>query len=181
MIVSATRLADARLIELEPQHDERGFFARMWCARELAAQGIDTGLVQESLSHNNRAGTLRGLHYQKPPHAETKIIRCVRGAIFDVIVDIRPDSPGFGRWEAFRLDAENRRALYVPRGFAHGFQTLVDDTEVLYQMTAFHAPAAAAGFRGDDPAFAIAWPLPVSLLSARDRAWPDFPGDTATP
>ena len=181
MIVSATRLADARLIDIEPQQDERGFFARIWCARELKAHGIDTAIAQENLSLNRRAGTLRGLHYQKPPHAEAKIVRCVRGAIFDVIVDIRPGSPTYGSWEGFRLDADNRRALYVPRGFAHGFQSLVDDSEVLYQMTAFHAPDLAAGFRGDDPAFAITWPLPVSAISARDRAWPDFPGDSATP
>ncbi len=181
MIVSATRLADARLVELEPQHDERGFFARIWCAREFKAHGIATAIVQESLSYNRRAGTLRGLHYQKPPHAEAKIVRCVRGAIFDVIVDIRPGSPTHGRWEGFRLDAENRRALYVPEGFAHGFQSLVDDTEVLYQISAFHAPEAQAGFRGDDPAFAISWPLPISVISARDRAWPDFPGDIAAP
>jgi dTDP-4-dehydrorhamnose 3,5-epimerase len=181
MIVSATRLADARLIDIEPQRDERGFFARIWCARELKAHGIDVDLAQENLSLNRRAGTLRGLHYQKPPHAEAKIVRCVRGAIFDVIVDIRPGSPTYGSWEGFRLDADNRRALYVPKGFAHGFQSLVDDTEVLYQMTAFHTPDSAAGFRGDDPAFAITWPLPVSAISARDRAWPDFPGDSATP
>jgi dTDP-4-dehydrorhamnose 3,5-epimerase len=181
MIVSATRLADARLIDIEPQRDERGFFARIWCARELKAHGIDVDLAQENLSLNRRAGTLRGLHYQKPPHAEAKIVRCVRGAIFDVIVDIRPGSPTYGSWEGFRLDADNRRALYVPKRFAHGFQSLVDDTEVLYQMTAFHTPDSAAGFRGDDPAFAITWPLPVSAISARDRAWPDFPGDSATP
>jgi dTDP-4-dehydrorhamnose 3,5-epimerase len=181
MIVSATRLADARLIDIEPQQDERGFFARIWCARELKAHGIDVDLAQENLSLNRRAGTLRGLHYQKPPHAEAKIVRCVRGAIFDVIVDIRPGSPTYGSWEGFRLDADNRRALYVPKGFVHGFQSLVDDTEVLYQMTAFHAPDSAAGFRGDDPALAITWPLPVSAISARDRAWPDFPGDSATP
>lgn len=181
MIVSATRLADARLIDIEPQRDERGFFARIWCARELKAHGIDVDLAQENLSLNRRAGTLRGLHYQKPPHAEAKIVRCVRGAIFDVIVDIRPGSPTYGSWEGFRLDADNRRALYVPKGFAHGFQSLVDDTEVLYQMTAFHTPDSAAGFRGDDPALAITWPLPVSAISARDRAWPDFPGDSATP
>jgi dTDP-4-dehydrorhamnose 3,5-epimerase len=181
MIVSATRLADARLIDIEPQQDERGFFARIWCARELKAHGIDVDLAQENLSLNRRAGTLRGLHYQKPPHAEAKIVRCVRGAIFDVIVDIRPGSPTYGSWEGFRLDADNRRALYVPKGFAHGFQSLVDDTEVLYQMTAFHTPDSAAGFRGDDPVLAITWPLPVSAISARDRAWPDFPGDSATP
>jgi len=181
MIVSATRFVDARLIDIEPHHDERGFFARIWCARELGPHGIDTAIAQESLSYNRRAGTLRGLHYQKPPHAESKIVRCVRGAIFDVIVDIRPGSPTYGSWEGFRLDAENRRGLYVPKGFAHGFQTLADDTEVLYQISAFHVAEAAAGFRGNDPAFAISWPLPVRVISARDRAWPDFPGDTAAP
>lgn len=174
MIVTPTRLADARIIDLEPRHDERGFFARSWCRHELAEHGIDVEVAQESVSYNRLRGTLRGLHFQMPPHEETKIVRCTRGAIFDVIVDLRPSSPTYRQWEGFHLDDENRRALYVPKGFAHGFQTLVDDTELFYQISAFHAPEAAAGLRYNDPAFGILWPLPVRLISRRDRSAPDF-------
>jgi len=176
MIIETTRLADARLIELEPRTDERGFFARTWCRRELAEQGLDTEIAQESLSYNQRAGTLRGLHFQKPPHEETKIVRCVRGAIFDVIVDLRPDSPTFKQWQGFELSAGNHRALYIPKGFAHGFQSLVDQTEVLYQISAFYVPEASAGYRYNDPAFGISWPLPLGTASERDLNWPDFQG-----
>jgi dTDP-4-dehydrorhamnose 3,5-epimerase len=174
MIILPTRLVDARLIDLEPKPDERGFFARSWCRRELAAHGVDADIAQESVSYNRVAGTLRGLHFQKPPHEEAKIVRCTRGAIFDVIVDLRPRSPTYRQWEGFHLNAENRRALYVPKGFAHGFQTLGDDTEVFYQISAFHAPAAAAGLRYNDPAFGISWPLPVRSISERDSTAPDF-------
>ena len=174
MIILPTRLVDARLIDLEPKPDDRGFFARSWCRRELADQGIDVDIAQESVSYNRLAGTLRGLHFQKPPHEEAKIVRCTRGAIFDVIVDLRPRSPTYRQWEGFHLNAENRRALYVPKGFAHGFQTLVDDTELFYQISAFHVPAAAAGLRYNDTAFGIVWPLPVRAISERDRTAPDF-------
>jgi dTDP-4-dehydrorhamnose 3,5-epimerase len=174
MIITSTRLADARVIDIEPKPDERGFFARSWCRRELAAHGIDVDIAQESISYNRLSGTLRGLHFQLPPHEEAKIVRCTRGAIFDVIVDLRPRSPTYRQWEGFHLNAENRRALYVPKGFAHGFQTLADDTELFYQISAFHAPGAATGLRYNDPAFAIVWPLPVSVISERDRTVPDF-------
>ena len=128
------------------------------------------------MSYNRRKGTLRGMHFQREPHAETKLVRVVRGAIYDVIIDLRPDSPTFKRWIGVELTAENRRALYVPAGFAHGFQTLADDTEVFYQVSAFYTPGAEGGVRYDDPAFAVSWPLPVSVISAKDAAWPDFTG-----
>jgi len=172
MIFTATRIAGAEIIDIAPHHDERGFFARTWCRNELGDRGLVTALAQESVSFNKRRGTLRGLHYQQAPHAETKIVRCTRGAIFDVIVDLRADSPTYLRWLGVELSAENRRALYIPEGLAHGFQTLADDSEIFYQISEFYAPQAAAGCRYDDPAFAIAWPLPVAVISERDRSWP---------
>jgi dTDP-4-dehydrorhamnose 3,5-epimerase len=174
MLFRSTGLAGVRLIDLEPARDERGLFARTFCTRELAAQGLETGFVQHSISVTERAGSVRGMHFQKTPHEEVKLLRCIRGAIHDVLIDIRPDSPTYGRWEAYELTAENRRQLYVPAGLAHGFQTLLPDTEVGYLISAFYAPAAAAGIRHDDPAFAIAWPLPVADISPKDRAWPDW-------
>jgi dTDP-4-dehydrorhamnose 3,5-epimerase len=169
-----TALHGVRLIELEPATDERGFFARTFCIREFAEHGLETGYPQHSISFTARAGSLRGMHFQRPPHEETKLIRCIKGAIHDVLIDLRADSPTYRRWEAYELTADNRRQLYVPAGIAHGFQTLLPDTEVSYLISAFHVPAAAAGLRHDDPAFAIAWPLPVADISARDRSWPDF-------
>lgn len=167
-----SRLQGAWLIEPEPLADERGFFARTWCRREFASRNLDTEIAQTSLSFNRKAGTLRGLHYQRPPHEETKLVRCTRGALWDVIVDLRPFSPTRGQWQGFELSADNRRALYVPKGFAHGFQTLEDATEASYQISAFHVPEAAAGLRWDDPSLGIAWPLPVSVISERDLHWP---------
>ncbi len=174
MLFRSTGLAGVRLIDLDPARDERGLFARTFCTRELAAQGLETGFVQHSISVTERVGSVRGMHFQKSPHEEVKLLRCIRGAIHDVLIDIRPDSPTYGRWEAYELTAENRRQLYVPAGLAHGFQTLLPDTEVGYLISAFYAPAAAAGIRHDDPAFAIAWPLPVADISPKDRAWPDW-------
>ncbi|HZT46575.1 MAG TPA: dTDP-4-dehydrorhamnose 3,5-epimerase family protein [Hyphomicrobiaceae bacterium] len=176
MLFRETGLHGVRLIELEPATDERGFFARTFCVREFAAHGLETSYPQHSISFTRRAGSLRGMHFQRPPHEETKLVRCIRGAIHDVLIDLRPGSPTYRRWEAYELTAENRRQLYVPGGFAHGFQTLAPDTEVSYLINAFHVPGAAAGLRHDDPAFSIAWPLPVADISARDRAWPDFAG-----
>ena len=176
MIFGATDIDGVRLIDVEAREDARGFFARLWCQRELTAQGLDASIVQESLSYNRWRGTLRGLHFQWPPHEETKIVRCTRGAIFDVIVDLRSHSPTFCRWQGIELTAANHRAIYIPKGVAHGFQTLADDTEVAYQMSAFHAPEAADGHRYDDPAFAVCWPLPVSVISERDLGWPAFRG-----
>jgi dTDP-4-dehydrorhamnose 3,5-epimerase len=174
MIFGATRLHDAWLIDIEPREDERGFFARTWCRQELTAQGLDIELAQESLSFNRHRGTLRGLHFQRPPHEETKIVRCTRGAIFDVIVDLRPRSPTCLSWQGFELTAENRRGIYIPKGFVHGFQTLTCDAEIAYQISAFYAPESAGGYRYDDPAFGITWPLQVSVISARDLSWPPF-------
>jgi dTDP-4-dehydrorhamnose 3,5-epimerase len=174
VILRETPIAGAFVVEPQPHVDERGFFARTWCADEFAAHGLTARLVQASVSYNRRRGTLRGLHYQLAPHAETKLVRCTRGAIWDVIVDLRPDSPTYRGHTAVVLDADNRLALYVPEGCAHGFQTLADDSEVLYQMSASHAPESARGVRWDDPAFAIMWPPADRIISERDRRYPDF-------
>jgi dTDP-4-dehydrorhamnose 3,5-epimerase len=179
VIFSPALITDAWLIDIEPLSDERGFFARTWCSRELTAHGLIAEIAQESVSRNERKGTLRGLHFQRPPHEETKIVRCIRGAIFDVIVDLRHDSPTFLHWKSFELTAENHRALYVPKGCAHGFQTLAEGTEVSYLISDFYAPEAAAGYRYNDPAFGITWPAPVNVISDRDRHWPDFKASTA--
>ena len=174
MIFVPTPIPGCFVIELEPIEDERGSFARTWCEREFGARGLATRMVQASVSFNKQAGTLRGLHYQRSPHAEAKLVRCPRGAIWDVVVDLRPDSPAFLRHHAVTLSPDDRRMLYVPEGVAHGFQTLTDGTEVAYQMSYPHVPDAAAGVRWDDPAFGIAWPLPVTAIAARDRSYPDF-------
>jgi len=174
--VKLTRLelSGALLIELEPFADERGFFARTFCARELEAAGADPRIVQTSLSWNPRRGTLRGLHWQAAPSAETKTVRCVRGRIHDVLVDVRPDSPTFRRHVAVELSAERRNAVLVPPGVAHGFLTLVDECEVHYAMSAFHDPDSARGARFDDPAFGVPWPAAVEVISERDLGWPAF-------
>ncbi|MGH7307136.1 MAG: dTDP-4-dehydrorhamnose 3,5-epimerase [Candidatus Rokuibacteriota bacterium] len=172
----ATELAGAYVVEPERLEDERGFLARTFCRREFAAHGLNPDLVQCSLSYNARAGTLRGLHYQAAPHQEAKLVRCTRGAIYDVVVDLRRGSPTFRRWTAVELSADNRLMLYVPEGCAHGFQTLCEATEVLYQMSAFHQPDAARGVRWDDPAFRIDWPSAERVISKRDRHYPDFQG-----
>ncbi len=174
MIFIPTSIVGAWLLDIEPLRDERGFFARVWCQRELSDRGLNPTIAQESISHNLRAGTLRGLHFQRPPHEEVKIVGCVRGALFDVIVDLRPRSPTYRTWQGFELTAENRRSLYIPTGCAHGFQTLADDTDVSYRISAFHVPEAADGYRYDDPTFGIAWPLPVSVISERDLRWRRF-------
>lgn len=167
-------LAGAYLIEPEPIADERGFFARTWCRNEFAENGLNPGLVQCNISYNKTRGTLRGMHYQQAPHAEAKLVRCTQGGIFDVIIDLRPDSGTFTRWFGTELTAENRKALYVPEGFAHGFITLRDDTEVLYQMSEFFHAECAAGVRWDDPAFSIRWPAEVKVISERDKSYRSF-------
>jgi dTDP-4-dehydrorhamnose 3,5-epimerase len=173
MRFTATPIPGVWLIALEPACDERGFFARSWCRQEFLAHGLDADLCQCNLSRNRRAGTLRGLHWSVPPAAEAKLVRCVRGAIFDVVVDLRPGSPTHRRWFAATLDAEGGQALYIPAGLAHGFQTLCDDSDVWYQMSVPFDPACARGARWDDPAFAIAWPaVPERIISARDAAYP---------
>ena len=177
MIFGSTRLEGVVLIDVEPKEDERGFFARTWCRQELAARGLDTEIAQESVSYNRLCGTVRGLHFQRTPHEENKIVRCTRGTIFDVIVDLRPQSSSFLQWQGFDLTAENRRAVYIPKGLAHGFQTLADHSEITYQISAFYAPEAAGGYRYDDAAFRIAWPLPVTVISERDLGWPKFKVD----
>jgi dTDP-4-dehydrorhamnose 3,5-epimerase len=171
---NALDLEDAYTVELEPIGDARGWFARAWCGREFAAHGLCDRIAQVNVSYNERKGTLRGMHYQVAPNEEAKVIRCIRGAIFDVIIDLRPKSRTFTRWTGVELDANGRTTLYVPPGFAHGFQTTSDQTEVLYLMSNFHAPDAARGVRFDDPAFAIRWPLPVTAISEKDRQWADF-------
>jgi dTDP-4-dehydrorhamnose 3,5-epimerase len=175
MIFRETPLEGAVLIELEPLADERGSFARTFAVDEFAAHGLETRVVQCNTSTNLRAGTLRGLHYQVAPRAEAKLVRCVRGAIYDVVVDLRPGSLTYCSWYGAELSASNQRMLFVPVGFAHGFQTLVDDSEVLYQMSEEYSAEHARGVRWDDPAFAIAWPdADVRTISARDRDYADF-------
>lgn len=176
-----TPINGAYVIEPERIGDERGFFARLWCERELVDRGLDTTVRQTNIGVSTRRGTLRGLHYQRAPHAEVKLIRCPRGAIFDVIVDLRPESPSFGRWHGVELDQGNSRALYVPAGCAQGYITLADDTEIYYHASRFHAPEAATGVRWDDPAFAIEWPLDPVVISEADRNWPRFVATAGTP
>lgn len=169
-----TPLRGAFIIELEPQRDERGFFARTFCAGEFAQHGLNPAVAQCNLSYNRQIGTLRGMHFQASPASEAKLVRCVRGAIHDVVVDLRPQSATYCQHFAVELSRENRRALFVPERFAHGFQTLADEAEIEYQMSESHTPNAARGFRYDDPSFSISWPLPVSVISPHDLAWPPF-------
>ena len=177
MIVTETELPGAHVIDLEPVEDPRGFFARAWSDEELAERGLETRIAQCNVSLTKRRGTVRGMHFQRPPHEEAKFVRCTRGGLYDVIVDLRPDSAAFRRWIGVELSQDNRRTLYVPRGFAHGFQTLVDDTEVFYMISEPYAPEAAGGVRWDDPALGIVWPLgDPTEISDRDRGWPDFTG-----
>lgn len=174
MIFRETALPGAYLIEPEQQGDERGFFARVYCEREFAKQGLVSTFVQWSISYNPRKGILRGMHYQAAPHEETKLIRCTAGAIYDVIIDLRKNSPTYRRWTSAELSAENRLVLYVPAGFAHGFLTLRNATEVAYHISTFYQPEAARGVRWDDSAFRVTWPEGEKFLSERDRGYPDF-------
>lgn len=172
-----TPLADVLVIEPERIEDERGFFARTFAHDEFARRGLRTSFAQCSVSYNRKAGTLRGMHLQKAPHEETKLIRCTRGAIFDVALDLRPGSASYRRWFAVELTAENRRMIYIPEGVAHGFQALTDDSEVFYQISVPFDAASATGVRWDDPAFEIEWPPAAArVISARDRSYPDFSG-----
>lgn len=174
MIFEALRLPGAFLIDLELRKDERGFFARAFCQKEFAAHGLKTEMVQANLSQNVSKGTLRGMHYQRSPFAEVKVVRCTHGSIHDVILDIRPESPTYRKWLAVELSRENRRALYVPEGFAHGYQALEDDTEVLYLVSQFYTPSHEAAIRWNDPQFGIEWPLADPILSPKDAVHPDF-------
>jgi dTDP-4-dehydrorhamnose 3,5-epimerase len=172
MIFKETKLWGAYVIELELIEDERGFFVRTWSQEEFAARGLNPGIVQCNSSFNKQRGTLRGMHYQIPPHEEAKLVRCTAGAIYDVIIDLRKDSPTRSRWIGVELSARNRQMVYVPEGFAHGFQTLVDDTEVFYQVSTYYHQESARGVRWDDPVFGIDWPLDISVISERDRSHP---------
>ena len=177
MIFTETRLRGAFVIEPERREDERGFFALTWSRREFEERGLNSSLVECNLSFNARRGTLRGMHYQAWPHAQAKLVRCTAGVIFDCIIDLREGSPTFAQWACVELSAGNRRQLYVPEGFAHGFQTLEDGCQVVYQMGHEYVPDAGRGVRWDDPAFGIAWPEPAGparIISERDAAYPDF-------
>jgi dTDP-4-dehydrorhamnose 3,5-epimerase len=174
MIFTETALKGAYLIEPEEIKDERGFFARTWCRREFEAHGLNPRVAQCNISFNVKKGTLRGMHFQITPHEEAKLVRCTRGAIYDVIVDVRPNSPTITQHVGVTLSAGNRKMLYVPEGCAHGFLTLEDDTEVSYQISEFYAPDHARGYRWNDPAFRIPWPAEVLVISDRDRQYPDF-------
>ncbi len=172
MILKETKLKGAYSIELQPMEDERGFFARTFCQKEFVASGLNPKLIQCNISYNKRKGTLRGMHYQVSPMAEAKLVRCTQGAMYDVIIDIRPESTTYCEWIAVELSADNYRMIYIPEGFAHGFQTLMDDTEVFYQMSEFYAPECARGVRWDDPAFGIVWPDDKRIISEKDMNYP---------
>lgn len=174
MLFEPLPLSGAFLVRPEPHKDERGHFARTFCAREFAEHGLDAGIVQCSTSYNRLRGTLRGLHWQAAPHAENKLVRVTRGAVWDVVVDLRPESPTFRHWHGEELSEDNGNAFYIPHGFAHGFITLSDHTEVFYQIGQYFEPAAARGARYDDPAFGITWPLGPTVISGRDLAHPVF-------
>ncbi len=177
MIFRETALSGAFVIDLERHTDARGFFARSFCRDEFAAHGLVTAWAQSNVSFNARRGTVRGMHWQVEPEVEVKLVRCTAGALYDVVVDLRPDSPSLGRFVGAELSAHNRRMLYVPAGFAHGFVTLSDETEVFYEMSHPHAPDAARGFRFDDPRIEIDWPEPCAMISDRDGGYPDLPDD----
>ncbi len=174
MIFTETKLPGVFIIELERREDERGFFARAWCKKEFEAHGLNSNWVQANLAFTKRRGTLRGLHYQVAPDAEAKLVRCIRGAMYDVIVDLRPESPTYKQWLGVELSADNRKMLYIPENFAHGYQILMDNTEAFYQVSQFYAPESEQGVRYNDPAFNIEWPLEVEIISDKDKSWPDY-------
>jgi dTDP-4-dehydrorhamnose 3,5-epimerase len=174
MIFTETRLRGAFIIQPELLEDERGFFARAFCRHEFADHGLQSSFVQCNVSFNYKNGTLRGMHYQAAPHQEAKLVRCTAGSIYDVTIDLRPDSATFTQWVAVELSAENRKMLYIPEDFAHGFLTLADNTEIFYQMSQFYEPQAARGLRWNDRAFGIQWPAPITTISSKDQNYPDF-------
>lgn len=169
-----TKLKGAFIVEIEKLTDDRGFFARSWCRKEFETQDLTSRIVQTNVSFSRKKGTLRGMHYQIAPHQESKLIRCTRGAIYDVIIDLRPESPTYKQWTGLELTADNYTLFFIPEDFAHGFITLVDNTEVTYQVSQFYTPGSEKGIRFNDPAFNIQWPLDVSVISDKDRTWPDF-------
>jgi len=174
MKFTETELKGAYVIEIEKLTDERGFFARSWCRKEFEAHGLKSGVVQANVSYNIKKGTLRGMHYQITPYEETKLVRCTRGAIYDVIIDLRPDSVTYKKWFGIELTENNYKMLFVPEKFGHGFQALKDDTEVTYQVSQLYTPGAERGIRANDPVFNIDWPLEVKVISEKDKNWPDF-------
>jgi dTDP-4-dehydrorhamnose 3,5-epimerase len=176
MIFTKTKLANAYILEPEKKYDARGFFARVWCQKEFEEHGLISHLVQVNISYNKQSGILRGMHYQVEPFQESKLVRCTKGAIYDVIIDLRKHSLTYLQWLAVELTADNYKMLYVPEGFAHGFQTLQDHTEVTYQVSEFYAPQSERGFRYNDPALGIIWPLDVQVISDKDKNWPDYAG-----
>jgi dTDP-4-dehydrorhamnose 3,5-epimerase len=169
-----TPLPGAWRIQLEPASDSRGYFARTFCVDEFAAHGLETSYLQHSISYSTHKGTLRGMHYQREPDSEVKVVRCLKGSIWDVIIDIRPDSPTYCQWSKFELSSDSGDQLYIPAGFAHGFQTLCDDVLLNYLISAPYAPQSACGIRYDDRTFGISWPLPVTEISVKDAHWSDF-------
>ena len=177
MIIHETRFEGAYVIEPQPVRDDRGFFARVWCEEEMGAFGLSGRTAQASVSFNKARGTLRGMHFQRAPHEEDKLVRCTQGAIYDVIVDLRSDSQTHMEWQAFELSADNRKTLFVPRGFAHGFLTLEDETEIFYQISEYYVPEAGAGLRYDDPALGIHWPEPIQVISDKDANYPYLTDD----
>ena len=181
MIFTETSLQGVFLIDSEPVRDERGMFMRTWCQREFETHKLPMTWVQSSISVNARKGTMRGLHYQSAPNEEVKLVRCTSGAIYDVIVDLRTASPTYCQHVGITLSADNRRAVYIPKGCAHGFLTLEDNSEVSYCISEFHVPTSARGVRWNDPAFKIAWPAPILVMSEKDRAWPTFSKDGTLP
>jgi dTDP-4-dehydrorhamnose 3,5-epimerase len=176
VIFSETKLKDAYILEIKKLEDNRGFFGRSWCQREFEEHGLVPCIVQANVSFNIKKGTLRGLHYQVAPHEETKLVRCTRGALYDVIIDLRPDSPTYKQWLGVELTADNYKMLYVPKGFGHGFITLEDKTEASYQVSQFYTPGAEGGIRYNDPAFDIRWPVEVTVISDKDSSWADYKG-----
>jgi dTDP-4-dehydrorhamnose 3,5-epimerase len=174
MIFNHTTLNDAFLIDIEKREDSRGFFARAWDIKEFQQNGLNSNLVQCNISRSKKKGTIRGMHYQKYPHQEAKLIRCTKGKIYDVIIDLRPNSKSYKKWEGFELSSDNYKLLYVPEGFAHGFQSLEDNTEIFYQVSQFYTPEAEAGIRWDDSTFNISWPLSSYIVSEKDSTWKKF-------
>ena len=174
MNFTATKLEGVFIIDLKRFEDQRGFFATSWSRREFEARGLNSNVVQCSLSLSHRRGTVRGMHWQAAPHAQAKLVRCTRGAMHDAVIDVRPESPTFKQWVAVELTDDNHRMLFVPEGFAHGFQTLEDETEMFYQMSALYHPESEHGVKWNDPAFGLTWPLEVAVISPRDLAFPDF-------
>lgn len=176
MLFTETKLKGAFVLEIEPREDNRGFFARTFCQHEFQSHGLNPLVVQCNIAYNKKKGTMRGMHFQNAPHAEAKLVRCTRGAIQDVVLDLRPGSPTFKQWVSAELTEDNHKMLYIPEGCAHGYQTLSETAEVLYQVSQFYAPDSASGVRHNDPAFGIKWPLEVTSISEIDKKWPDFKG-----